>query len=494
MDKEARAHLAADRLDLTRGPITQKILRFALPIILGNLFQQLYNIVDSVVVGNFAADGTHCLAAVNASFAVMMVFNSLYIGVSMGANIVISQYKGAKDHEGLNATMTTTFLLSMTAGLVITIGGLLCARPMLVMLGTPADVLDDAVLYIRIIFAGTCGNVIYNNMNGMVQGLGDARWPMYALIISSITNILLDLLFVCVFHWDVAGVAIATILAHILSGCLMLWRQSTGVYGAKVQFRALRIDGGIAGKILRLGLPSALQNMCFAAGGLIMQTFSNRFGTEYLAAHSMLMKVDGFALLPMMGFNSAVTTFTGQNIGAGDVVRTNRGVRSGLLLSGGVTLAVSVILYFCCGAILRIFGASANSREMAAEGIRFVCFFYVFFAIQNVLSGAMRGAGASLTAALCSIASTLIRVPLSYLMAALPLDRALDAAVAAGQFADWAAAEAAHVGFEHYIGLFQTWGLSMVMGCLFILPCFLFGHWREKGITDKAQRLRQGAR
>ncbi len=491
MNKEARLQRAADRRDLTQGPITKKIIIFALPIIFGNLFQQLYNVVDSVVVGNFARDGTHCLAAVNASFAVMMVFNALYMGVSMGANIIISQYKGAKDEKRLESAMTTTFLLSMLAGLFITVAGFICAKPMLRMLGTPADILDDAVLYIRIIFAGTCGNVIYNNMNGMVQGLGDAKWPMYALIVSSITNILLDLLFVCAFHWDVAGVAIATILAHILSGCLMLWRQSTGVYGAKINFRALQIDGKIAGQILRLGLPSAVQNMCFAGGSLIIQTFSNRFGTEFIAANSMLMKIDGFVLLPMMGFSTAVTTYVGQNIGAGNNERTNRGILSTFFLSGGVTIVLSVILYFCCPAITLIFGANANSREMAAEGIRFVCFFYIFYSIQNTLSGALRGAGAALTAALCAIGSTFIRVPLSWLLAAWPLNKALDAAVAAGQYVSRASAEAAQVGFEHYIGIFQTWGWSMLAGLCLVLPCYLFGRWREKGITEQAKKLRR---
>ena len=486
MTKSERLQRAAERRDLTQGPITKKIILFSLPIIFGNLFQQLYNVVDSVVVGNFAADGTHCLAAVNASFAIMMVFNALYMGVSMGANIVISQYKGAKDMKKLEDAMSTTFLLSMLSGLFITVVGFICAKPMLRMLGTPAD---DATVYLRIIFAGTCGNVVYNNMNGMVQGLGDAKWPMYALIISSITNILLDLLFVCAFHWDVAGVALATILAHILSGCLMLRRQATGVYGAKINFRQLRIDGEIAKHILRLGLPSALQNMCFAGGSLIIQTFSNRFGTEFIAANSMLMKIDGFVLLPMMGFSTAITTFVGQNIGAGDVDRTNKGIYSTLFISAAVTVFLSVILYFTCPSITLIFGANANSRNMAAQGIRFVCFFYVFYSFQSTLSGALRGAGAALTSALCSIGSTLVRVPLSWLLAALPLNRALDAAVAAGQFADRASAEAAKIGFEHYIGIFQTWGWSMLAGLLLILPCYLFGRWREMGVTEQAKKI-----
>ena len=491
MTKEERLSQAADRRDLTQGPITKKLILFSLPIILGNLFQQLYNVVDSVVVGNFAADGTHCLAAVNASFAIMLVFNALYMGVSMGANIVISQYRGARDTKMLEKAMTTTFLLSMLAGLFITVVGFLCAKPLLVLLGTPADILEDAVLYIRIIFLGTCGNVLYNNMNGMVQGLGDAKWPMYALIVSSLSNIALDLLFVCVFHWDVAGVAIATILAHILSGCLMLRRQATGVYGAKIDFRHLRMDGLLTKQILRLGLPSALQSMCFAGGCLITQSFSFRFGTEFIAANSMLMKIDGFVLLPMMGFSTAVTAYVGQNIGAGNVERTNKGILSTLLLSGGVTIFLSVILYFCCPYITRIFGANEHSRQMAAQGIQFVCFFYIFYSLQNTLSGSLRGAGAALTSALCAIGSTFIRVPLSWLLAALPLNRALDAAVAAGQFADRAAAEAAQIGFEHYIGIFQTWGWSMLAGLLLVLPCYLFGHWREKGVTEQAKKIRR---
>ncbi len=491
MTREERLLRAADRRDLTRGPITKKIILFSLPIILGNLFQQLYNIVDSVVVGNFAADGTHCLAAVNASFAIMLVFNALYMGVSMGANIVISQYRGAKDEKMLEKAMTTTFVLSMLAGLFITVVGFLCAKPMLLLLGTPADILDDAVLYIRIIFLGTCGNVLYNNMNGMVQGLGDAKWPMYALIVSSLTNIALDLLFVCVFHWDVAGVAIATILAHILSGCLMLRRQATGIYGARINFRHLRMDAALSKQILRLGLPSALQSVCFAGGILITQSYSFRFGTQFIAANSMLMKIDGFVLLPMMGFSTAITTYGGQNVGAGDLDRTNRGVRVTLLLTCAVTLVLSVVLYFFCGAITQIFGASETSRNMAAEGIRFVCFFYFFYGVQNILAGTLRGAGAALSASLCVIGSTILKIPFTWAITARPLDKALDAAVAAGQFVTREAAEAAGIGMENYIGVFQAWGISMLMGMLIILPVYFFSHWREKGITEQAKGLRR---
>ena len=185
-EKELRAR---DNRDLTTGSIWKKIIIFSLPIIAGNLFQQLYNVVDSWVVGNYAANGTACLAAVNASFAVMLLFNSLYMGVSMGANIILSQYKGAKDQENLQKAMTTTFTLSMIAGLIITVAGFLSARGMLELLGTPEDILDGATTYLRIIFIGTCGNVVYNGLNGMIRGLGDAKFPMYALIFAALLNI-----------------------------------------------------------------------------------------------------------------------------------------------------------------------------------------------------------------------------------------------------------------------------------------------------------------
>ena len=182
MTREERALRAHENRDLTRGNIFKKIILFALPIMAGNLFQQFYNVVDSWVVGNYAANGTACLAAVNASFPIMMFFNSIYIGISMGATIILSQYKGAKDYTPLAKGMTTTFTLSLWCGAIITVVGLLTARLILEALGTPEEILDDATLYLRIIFAGTLGNVVYNGMNGMLRGLGDAKYPMYALI------------------------------------------------------------------------------------------------------------------------------------------------------------------------------------------------------------------------------------------------------------------------------------------------------------------------
>jgi len=487
LTKEEKALRAKENRDLTRGSITKKLLLFSLPIIAGNLFQQLYNVVDSWVVGNYAANGTSCLAAVNASFPIMMLFNSLFMGVSMGANIILSQYKGARDEENLKKAVTTTFTLSMLTGIIITVAGLLTARGLLELLGTPAEILEDATTYLRIIFIGTCGNVVYNGMNGMIRGIGDAKFPMYALMISAVMNIILDMIFVICFHWDVAGVAWATIIAHFASGLLLVWKQQTGVYGAKIDFRHLKMDRHITGLILKLGLPAAVQNAAFSAGNLVNQSFSNRFGVNYIAAHAIIMKADGFAMMPMMGMQAAATTYVGQNIGAGDVERTNKGIGVSCILATAFAVVISILMFAFGHTLMAAFNVNEEALRMGVEGLRFLAWFYVFMGLQNVLGGALRGAGASITSAISSIVGAALRIPLGYYLAIYPLNKACQAAVDAGLYATAKLAEAAGVGMEHYFGLFVTWGLGFLMSLVCLLPYFFWGNWRSKGITEKAK-------
>ena len=490
MTKEERELRSRDNRDLTQGPIFKKIILFALPIMAGNLFQQFYNVVDSWVVGNYAANGTACLAAVNASFAIMFFFNSLYIGISMGATIILSQFKGAKDYDNLEKGMTTTFTLSMWCGIIITVVGLLTARWILELLGTPEEILDDATLYLRIIFAGTVGNVIYNGLNGMLRGLGDAKYPMYALIFAAILNIVLDLIFVCVFHWDVAGVAWATIISHLISGLLLVLKQTDGSYGAKINFRHLRMEKNLTKLILRLGLPAAVQNAAFAAGNMITQSFSNRFGVNYLAAHAIIMKADGFAVLPMIGLQMATTTYVGQNIGAGNVKRTNQGIGAACVVGIAVSAVVTALLLIFGRDLMEIFNVHDEALQMGITGLNFIAYFYFFMALQNVIGGALRGAGASVASALCSVAATFLRIPLASFLAIRPLEQDCRAAVEAGLYATMKLAEDAGVGMEHYFGLIQTWGFGMAIGLIVMLPYFFFGKWRSKGITAQAKTLR----
>ncbi len=491
MTKEEKLLRAKDNHDLTQGPITKKIVLFALPIIAGNLFQQLYNVVDSWVVGNYAQSGTACLAAVNASFPIMMFFNSLFMGISMGANIIISQYKGAKDQDSLQKAMTTTFSLSMLIGILITVLGLIFARPLLEVLGTPADIMDMSATYLRIVFIGTCGNIVYNGLNGMIRGVGDAKFPMYALIVAALMNIVLDLLFVICFHWDVAGVAWATIIAHFASGLMLVWKQSKGDYGAKIDFKHLKPDPRMTKLIVRLGLPAAIQNAAFSCGMLVTQTFSNRFGTNYIAANAIIMKADGFAMMPMMGLQAAITTYVGQNIGAGDVKRTNKGVNSSLLIAVVSAVVIGVLLYFFGEYLMAAFNVTAEALEMGVKGLKFLAWFYVFMGVQNVLGGALRGAGASTASAVTSVAGTVLRIPMGYFLAIHPLNKACQAAVEAGQYATAKLAEAAGVGMENYFGLFETFAYGMIVGCLLIAPYYIWGNWRSKGVTAQAKTIKK---
>jgi putative MATE family efflux protein len=490
MNSEAKALRAAEKADLTSGPIAKKLLMFALPLIIGSFAQQLYNVVDSIIVGNFAANGTECLAAVNASFAVMMAFNAIFMGISMGTNIIISQYKGAGDMERLEKTMTTTFALSMWAGLAITVIGFIFTKPLLLLLGTPENILENSVTYLRIVFIGTCANFIYNGMSGMIRGLGDSKWPLYALLFASGLNIVLDTLFVVCFHWDVAGVAWATIISQVISGAILIWKLNTGCYKARINFRHPAMDKQILKHIVRLGAPAAIQGLAFSCGSMITQSFANRFGSDFIAANAIIMKVDGFAIMPMMGLGNAVTTYVGQNVGAGNMDRVNKGVKLTLIMAVSCSLFVGILLIFFGKYLMKAFGVDEHVLDMGIKGLNFIALFYSFMAVQNVLGGTLRGAGDSATSALTSVVSTFIRVPLGYFLAIVPLNKAIDKAVEAGLYASRELAEAAGVGLDKYMGLFQTWAYGMLIGAVMIIPFYIFGKWREKGITDKAKAMR----
>ncbi len=476
--------------DLTQGPIAKKLLMFALPIIAGNLVMQLYNVVDSIVVGNFV--GSDALAAVGVSFPIMMLFNALFMGASMGANIVISQYKGAGDMEKLERALNTAMTISFILGVFITIFGVLLSRPLLELLGTPDNIIEDSTVYLMIIFGGTLGNMTFNIGNGIVRGMGDSKWPLYSLIISSLTNVVLDLLFVIQFNMGVAGVAWATLIAHIVAGGIMVWRQVAGKYGVRVTLHGMmKIDGSITKMIAKLGLPSAVQNVAMSLGNVIIQSLANNFGSDYIAANTIVMKADGFAMMPMMGLGMAITTFVGQNIGAGDRDRARKGVHAAnfmCLIIGGV---MGVLLWFFGIFIMRAFTDVEVVLHMGENGIKFLAFFYIFMGLNNTVGGAMRGAGAAMAPAIVSIVSTFVRIPIAYLIAVRPLHNAINAAVSAGQYATYDLAKAAGVGvLDHYMGLFYAMGISMVVSAALIYLYFHFGKWHEKGVTDRA---RQGA-
>ena len=487
-----------DRNNLTEGPVLKKLLMFALPTILGNLCMQLYNVVDSVIVGNYV--GTNALAAVGAAFPYMTLFNALFMGVSMGAQIVISQTFGAKNYSQLRTVTNTAISLAIIIGALITLIGTPLSGPLLSLLHTPANIFDDARSYLMIIFIGTLGNVFFNLGSGSLRGMGDSRWPLIALMISSVTNIGLDLFFVVKLNWGVAGVAWATTIAHFLSGLVLLSRLQSGKYPTRVHWADLPHPNKEASKrIFSLGLPTAVQNAAMSLGSVIMQNFANSFGSDFIAANTIVMKADGFAVMPMMGLGMSCTSFVGQNIGAGKKDRAKKGIRAGIFSAVTVAVVMGATLYFTGEYIMRAFGADGQVLIMGVNGIRFLAFCYMFMGIDGVIGGSMRGAGVAIAPACTAIAANLCRIPLAYFLGARPLQHSISELLssmpeklvalgneymASGHYATLAEAQkaaAANIAsMDHHMGMFYAIGTSMIIGAALIFTYYKFGKWHEK--------------
>lgn len=473
--------------DLTTGPITARLVMFALPIIAGNIVQQLYNVADSVVVGRFV--GSQALAAVTVSGPVMMLFNSLFMGFAMGGNILVAQYRGAKQYDALERTVNTTFAMSFIMGTIITVLGLLLSKSLLRLLGTPEDILDSAADYLKIVFLGMIGTIVYNLSNGMTRGFGDSKTPLYVLTFSCCLNISLDLIFVINFGWGVVGAAVATSIATILSGIYLFSRFLRGTYSVKVSFAQMRqIDWGIVKLTLKLGLPSAIQNSVMSLGNMIMQTFSNLFGSSYIAANGIINQVDGFAMLPMMGISMANTTFVGQNIGAGQVDRAKKGMWNAVIICTCIAVVMGFLINNFGIGLIHIYTDNETVLEIGRTGLTIMSFFLWCMGINQCVSGAMRGAGAATMPALISIITNiLVRIPTAYMLSMVPYNRDISEAVSSGLYATTELAAAAGVGFSRYIGLFYTRPINMVLSAVLILLYYKFGKWQTKSVTGKLQ-------
>ncbi|MCL2006728.1 MAG: MATE family efflux transporter [Treponema sp.] len=447
----------SSKTDLTQGPVTKKLILFALPIVAGNLFTQLYNVTDSVVIGQFI--GSDALAAVTVSFPIMMLFNSLFMGLSMGATVLISQYRGAKDFSALERAVNSTFSICILVAAVVTVLGIPLSRPVLQWIGTPDNILDDATLYLVLIFAGTLGNTIYFMSAGLLRGLGDSTWPLYSLITACVINLVLDVLFVAGFGWGVAGVAIATAIAQGISGMILVIRFIRGKYGFKLTLRGMkRIDKYMAVQIFRLGIPSSVQAAAMSMGMLIVQSFANSFGSDFIAANGIIQRADGFLIMPLMGIGVAVTTFVGQNIGAGDVERAKKGTYKSIQITIGLCFVLGVLMYFFGIYFMRAFTDNRHVLDMGFRGLRFLSFIYVFMGINHCLTGAVRGAGEAKVPAITAILSNLIRIPIAYLLAIIPFN---------------------------YMGLFHSMGISMAAGAAMITLYYIFGKWQNKSVVKK---------
>ena len=377
--------------DMTQGTIWKHLLAFALPLMIGNLFQQLYNTVDSIVVGQFVSK--QALAAVGSTTSIINMLVGFFSGVSVGAGVIISQRFGAKDPEGVHKAVHTTISLTLIIGLVGTVVGIVLAPIMLTLMKTPQDVFVEAKAYLQIYFGGISGLMLYNMGSGILRAVGDSRRPLYFLVFSSCVNIVLDLVFVLGFHMGVEGVAYATIIAQFASAALIYFTLYRTHDVHRFQPKKLRIYPEMVRSIIRVGLPAGLQQALTSFSNVFVQGYINSFGTNCVAGWSCYHRIDQFILLPMQSISMASTTFVGQNIGHRDLERTEKGIRTAVTLSIIVTGCLIGLVVIFCAPLIKIFNDDPGVVEYGVMFIRLISPFYLIICFNQIYAGALRGAG-----------------------------------------------------------------------------------------------------
>lgn len=376
---------------MTQGSIWKTLVRFALPLFLGNLFQQLYNVADSFVVGNFCGDAA--LAAVSSSGSLCHLLIGFFQGVFVGAGVIISHRCGAKDDEGVDKAIHTAVIFALIMGLLLTVLGVWFTPTILRWMGTPSSVMPDSVLYFRIYCAGMMGLVLYNTANGIFQALGDSARPLRYLIISSLSNVVLDLIFVVVFDLAVAGAALATILSQGLSALLAMRYLMSGKFAVRISFDRLRVDVNTLKPLLRLGLPSGIQNSLISIANLVVQTNINAFGDQAMAGCGSYSKLEGFVFLPIVSLTLALTTFVGQNLGAGQPERCKRGARTGVLMAVILAELFGILFWIFAPQLVGLFSDSPGVVAFGVRQARTESLFYFLLAFAHASAAVLRGAG-----------------------------------------------------------------------------------------------------
>jgi putative MATE family efflux protein len=377
--------------DMTQGVIWKQLLEFSIPMAIGLLFQQLYNTVDTIVVGQFV--GKEALAAVGSTGSIINMLVGFCAGLAVGASVVISQCYGAREYQKLKEAVHTTIIVGLLLSVLMTVLGLLIIDTSLKMMGTPDDVYDLAKQYLTIYFSGVSGLILYNMGAGILQAVGDTRRPLYFLCVSAVLNTGLDLLFVVSFHWGVKGVAIATILSQFISAALVLivLTREDAPYG--ISWRYMRLNVPALKKILKIGMPSALQQAVTSFSNVFVQGYINAFGSSAMAGWASYGKLDALMLIPVQSIGMGATTFVGQNYGACNLKRARKGVKQGLILSVSITAILSVLVMIFARPVLTLF---SNDEEVLRYGERFIDIispFYILLCFNQIFSGALRGVG-----------------------------------------------------------------------------------------------------
>lgn len=380
-------------VDMTQGSITKHLINFSLPLLLGNLFQQLYNMVDTWVVGNYVSN--EAFSAVGTVGPVINTLIGFFLGLSSGAGVVISQYYGAGREEKVRQAVHTALMLTLVLGVVFTAAGIAMTPLMLQLMKTPAEVAPEQAAYLRIYFAGVMGLLLYNMGSGILRAVGDSQRPFYFLVVSAVLNTVLDLLFVIKFHMGVEGVAYATIIAQAVSALLTLWVLMRAEGGIRLELRALRLTWSVLRQIVAVGIPAALQMAITAFSNVFVQSYINYFGPDCMSGWTAYTKVDQLVILPVQSISMANTTFVGQNLGVGDTPRAKKGVRISLWLSVAVTAVLLIPVLLFAPDLTAFFNSKAEVVSYGALLLRLLSPFYFFFCINQIYAGALRGAGNS---------------------------------------------------------------------------------------------------
>ena len=455
--------------DMTQGTPWKRIMEFAMPMLLGNLAQQLYNTADSVIVGRYVGD--NALAAVGSAFPILNLLLALFVGVSTGAGIVISQSFGAGDRKNLSKNIGNCLSLAAVATVIIMAIGPLVTRPLLELLGTPASIIDWCTQYLNIYFIGIVGFFFYNMLSGVLRGLGDSLSALLFLLVSAALNVGLDLLFVAKFGMGVPGVSLATAIAQAISAVLCYLKLMTMKNVFDLNWEQVKISREHSMRILQLGVPSGITQAVMASAGMMVQSLTNSLGEVVIACSVIVMRVDGFAMLPNMTFGQAMSVYTGQNVGAGKYDRVKQGVKQGSIMALLFAATITAILLFFGKYLFAIFTTTEALISLAVRMMRILAFGYLAVSVSQVLGGVMLGSGDTTTPMWINMICTIgVRVPVAYILAGL--------------------ARTAEYPNGHPRALFFSLLIGWTLGAAAHVIAFRWGRWKKAMVAsaEKAQR------
>ena len=452
--------------DMTQGTPWKRIVEFTIPMLIGNVAQQFYNTADSIIVGRYIGD--NALAAVGSASPVFNLLLVLFVGVAVGAGIMVSQYFGAQDRENLSRTIGTCITLTVITSVIIMIVGPLVSKPLLIYLKTPPTIINWCAGYLNILFLGIAGLAFYNILAGVLRGLGDSFSALVFLLISTALNVGLDLLFVARFGMGVPGVAFATVIAQGISAVFCLLKLLRMKDTFDLNWSMLKLNKKHSLTVMKLGLPSGLTQAVFSLAMIVVQSLTNSFGEMVIACNVIVMRVDGFAMMPNFSFGSAMTTFAGQNIGAQRLDRVEQGTKEGTKIAVTVSTIITILLLLFGKNLMSVFTDTAELVDLSMRMMRILAVGYIAMAVTQCLSGVMRGAGDTITPMWISLITVVfLRVPIAYTIAYFTRSDLYPTGRPESVF----------------ISLLASWTLGAIITTIY----FKKGAWRKKGLSKRIE-------